>query len=75
MDMKDKAVLLKAADGFDPTVKLSEFNVTKQLGDSKYGTVYFAWLDFHEIKAFAIRSISKKNVANADMISAIFLEH
>ena len=42
LDVQDKAVLLKAADGFDPTVKLSQFNVTKQLGDSRYGTVYFA---------------------------------
>ena len=64
-----------AADGFDPAIKLSQFNVTKQLGEGRYGTVYFAWLAIREIKAFAIKSISKKNAANANTIAAVFLEH
>ena len=75
LDMARKAVLLKAADGCDPRIKLSRFNLTKQLGEGRYGTVYFAWLAIGEIKAFAIKSISKKNAANANTIAAVFLEH
>ena len=75
LDMQDKAVLLKAAEGYDPTIKLSQFNLTKQLGEGRHGTVYFAWIAIGEIKVVAIKSISKKNVLNANTIAAVFLEH
>ena len=74
LDIEDKAVLVKAADGLSTTLKLSQFRVSHKLGKgSRHAVVYLARHPTDD-NYFAIKSIMKHSL-NSSTIAATLLEY
>ena len=57
LDNTNKAVLVKAADGQDPSIKLNQFRLTHQLGAGSHNVVYLARHPANDSSWFAIKAI------------------